>query len=377
MERAEKVKKKLRSLEYPPLNPKDPWSLIDKLLNDLLKASEGYQFVKMKMRELKHELDNKASFHTKTKMRELEKDNDQLHLLLIERDKEIAMLNFQRKEGIQSLNLGSENDFHNQDIRSEPGMEYEKRLLEFEEFVKVANAYKTEILRLKVKYEGKSRVEQVSGERDGQRKKVLENQLEYLTGKNLQIEGELLREKEKVELILKRERRLETEKEELGNRLRSLEAKVEQGTEEIGQKMRKMEKEDQEIEEYQRKILRFEEELREMAKDIEDKNEMIERKENEVELARKELLIKGEVISRFENKLQEMKMTESERELNESQTHLQVRKLENEIEILRENMLTQENDGKIKENEMKNMSCLLYTSPSPRDLSTSRMPSSA
>ena len=28
-------------------------------------------------------------------------------------------------------------------------------------------------------------------------------------------------------------------------------------------------------------------------------------------------------------------------------------------------------------NEVKNISCLLYTSPSPRDLSTSRMPSSA
>ena len=30
-----------------------------------------------------------------------------------------------------------------------------------------------------------------------------------------------------------------------------------------------------------------------------------------------------------------------------------------------------------KENRSKSLDCLLYTSPSPRDLSTSRMPSSA
>ena len=36
-----------------------------------------------------------------------------------------------------------------------------------------------------------------------------------------------------------------------------------------------------------------------------------------------------------------------------------------------------DNQGNYKLNLKKNKNCLLYTSPSPRDLSTSRMPSSA
>ena len=35
------------------------------------------------------------------------------------------------------------------------------------------------------------------------------------------------------------------------------------------------------------------------------------------------------------------------------------------------------NDQRHDDNALKNYTCLLYTSPSPRDLSTSRMPSSA
>ena len=34
-------------------------------------------------------------------------------------------------------------------------------------------------------------------------------------------------------------------------------------------------------------------------------------------------------------------------------------------------------EGRLSKEKLNNFSCLLYTSPSPRDLSTSRMPSSA
>ena len=47
---------------------------------------------------------------------------------------------------------------------------------------------------------------------------------------------------------------------------------------------------------------------------------------------------------------------------------------EDEPVILR---LTKEINDKVKQFQTTYKSCLLYTSPSPRDLSTSRMPSSA
>ena len=55
--------------------------------------------------------------------------------------------------------------------------------------------------------------------------------------------------------------------------------------------------------------------------------------------------------------------------------------LDNQAKRLRDqnkNILKLKSDLNDKEDEINNMNpCLLYTSPSPRDLSTSRMPSSA
>ena len=46
-----------------------------------------------------------------------------------------------------------------------------------------------------------------------------------------------------------------------------------------------------------------------------------------------------------------------------------------QMDMPKENMSQMSDDGDMA--TMKGMNCLLYTSPSPRDLSTSRMPSSA
>ena len=56
----------------------------------------------------------------------------------------------------------------------------------------------------------------------------------------------------------------------------------------------------------------------------------------------------------------------------EEQTNSEVTNLENESFIEK-----QKDPNKINEQIEDNKFCLLYTSPSPRDLSTSRMPSSA
>ena len=44
---------------------------------------------------------------------------------------------------------------------------------------------------------------------------------------------------------------------------------------------------------------------------------------------------------------------------------------------LSENIINLTNKNNLNVNDLDYISCLLYTSPSPRDLSTSRMPSSA
>ena len=57
-----------------------------------------------------------------------------------------------------------------------------------------------------------------------------------------------------------------------------------------------------------------------------------------------------------------------------------VRKKDAHKEILRRTSQVQEHEElakKVFTKAMKKVACLLYTSPSPRDLSTSRMPSSA
>ena len=72
-------------------------------------------------------------------------------------------------------------------------------------------------------------------------------------------------------------------------------------------------------------------------------------------------------------------VAEAMRQLNDSEVHISlrddptvdtIRKVNGRVEKLH-------NDGYISQSTLQYLICLLYTSPSPRDLSTSRMPSSA
>lgn len=307
MERAEKVKRKLRSLEYPSFNPKEPWTLIDRLLNDLLKASEGYQFVKMKMRDLKQELERRPPDQLDRKVGELEKDNDRLHALLIERDKEIAMLKFQRNEGFKSMDMekGAQIFFEERDIRSEPGLDKERRLLEFDEFVKVCNAYETELFRLRNLYEKRPRARDHHQEmgQEEQRRKMLENQIEHLSARTLDLEGQLTKERERVAHLVGVETRLGEMKDQLVKQVAELRRQV-------GDQIEMDHREDhREVE-----VGRLEAEMGLMAKDIQDKERVIQGKQEEAEMMRKELDLKTGLIRTLEEKIEESKREHSRRE---------------------------------------------------------------
>ena len=77
------------------------------------------------------------------------------------------------------------------------------------------------------------------------------------------------------------------------------------------------------------------------------------------------LMLKAQKDSHFSDELTEIESPEK-REFEEliNNWEASTKKVVNEL-------------SKRKENLLKDKSCLLYTSPSPRDLSTSRMPSSA
>jgi centrosomal protein CEP135 len=355
MERAEKVKRKLRSLEYPPLNPKDPWPLIDKLLNDLLKASEGYQFVKLKMRELKEQLEMRSPEHQNLKLREIENDNDRLHSLLIQRDKEIAMLRFQKNEGLKSVDL----EMHMQmelerDARSEPGLDREKRLLEFNEFVKVCNAYETELLRLRGEYEHRPRMNEVmeeGGVGSDQRRKVLENQVEFLTVRNMELEDQLKKEREQVERLRVMERRVSEMKDQLTRQVFELRQQVK----EEGRGSEERRTSEVNVSQYEDKIVRLEGEMQLMAKDIEEKDQLIQEKERELQMMQKEVNLKGGFIATLEGKIEDLKKFENTMEEARGQKELQVKQLENEVDSLRGDLVRLEGENQKKDEEMKEM----------------------
>lgn len=360
MERAEKVKKKLRSLEYPPLNPKDPWGLVDKLLNDLLKASEGYQFVKMKMRELKQELENRGPQGTQARVEELQRDNDQLHIFLIERDKEIAMLNFQKRDLGGSVEIKKGADMFEGDVKSEPGLDREKRKLEFDEFVKVCNSYQAEVMRLRMAYEGRPRMSKgAQNPQEEQRKRVLENQIEYLTTRNQQLEEELFRCKEEAEESKQRERNLAAEKQTLRTRLLELENRIERQTQEIGQEMESVERESR-LDEQREAALKVELEslegqLRLMAKDVQEKNDLLEARDSEIGLMRKETEVKDKIIGKMEQKLGEAGREEERERAEKQRAELKVRELEQEVELVRKSLQRGEADGRKHETDLRQM----------------------
>ena len=58
-------------------------------------------------------------------------------------------------------------------------------------------------------------------------------------------------------------------------------------------------------------------------------------------------------------------------------TEADIEAFQNDGAVLIKSLLNNQEVSDLREGIEANISCLLYTSPSPRDLSTSRMPSSA
>ena len=92
--RREDLNVKLSLLKYPDLNPEDPIDLVENLVEDLLAASEGYQIVKLKMREMQKELEDNLTVKKLNKSIDLlQKENRELKCLVIEKEKILANRN--------------------------------------------------------------------------------------------------------------------------------------------------------------------------------------------------------------------------------------------------------------------------------------------
>lgn len=198
------LRKRLKALNYPSNFSEDSAPLIDRLLGDLIKASEAYQSAKKSSSEKPSE--SFAESDLKKIIKSLERENNEVHSVLIAKEAIIAeqlllvrKLQLEAKSSSDVAGSGKSAQFSEfESMRQEAKAAFESEIA----------SLKVEILRLRKLCEGSSgslvvRHAKVEEENKRANSDILHSQLEYLSKVNEQLKVDLAKANAKLPQLKK------------------------------------------------------------------------------------------------------------------------------------------------------------------------------